>query len=629
MARNLLKDQRFSGFFWTQFLGAFTDNVFKNAFVVMLVMISQSEDGGGIWVSLAQGLFILPFFLFSPLAGQVCDKFSKTQVIRWVKLIEIAIMTLALFGFVAGSPSFLLFVLFLMGTQSTFFGPAKFSLLPQALKRSEVMEATGLVEMGTFLAILLGTILGGILAPSLGDQVGAWILGVVLITLSLVGFIFSFKIPKLPGAQPELKIAWNPVGEFKTLYQLTRSSRSIFYSILGISWFWFFGAAVLSLFPNIVKFTIGGNESLITLFLAMFSISIGVGSVLCEKLSHSDIEIGLIPLGGLGLSFFTWHFSQIDYSVFQGENGLGIFGFLSYGSAWITLFDLFMIGFFGSFFIVPLYALIQTRSDEKTCSQVIAANNIANAIFMVASALMVMAFYAASLDSSDILFVLAILSFIVSFGIMLVLPEFFLRFTIWLLAKTIYRLEYTGREQIPQKGAAIVIANHVSFIDWFILSAACQRPIRFVMHYSFYNIPLANIIFRASGMIPIAQQKENAEIKRQALLTMEQAIRLGDLICIFPEGAISKDGKLAPFREGLKKVAESEPAPIVPVAISGLWGSYFSRERGKALKGLPRPSRRRIKVIISEPIASESASMDDLREVIGDLLEQFPARSRR
>ena len=617
----LLRSPNFFPFFWTQFLGAFTDNVFKNAYVVMLVLAASSEGASGIWVTAAQGLFILPFFFFSPIAGQICDKYSKSVVIQKVKLIEIGIMGLAVLGFVINSPIFLMFVLFLMGTQSTFFGPVKFSILPQTLKREDIMEGTGLVEMGTFLAILLGTIIGGLLAPKADSTMTVILLGAALLSFSSLGYLFSRKIPYLPGMVPELKLSWNPVSEFKSLYQLVHTRRSVYYGVIGISWFWFFGASVLSLFPNLVKFLMGGNESLITLFLAMFSISIGVGSVLCEKLSHTDIEIGMLPVGAIGMSIFTFHLGIADFSSFKALNSVGIAEFISYPVAWRILFDLFMLGFFGSFFIVPLYALIQSRSPQNCVSRVIAANNIANAIFMVASALIIMLLYAIGLTSANILVVLALMNLVVGVFILAAVPEFLLRFGVWALAKTIYRLKYEGRSHVPMDASALVIANHISFIDWFIISAACQRPVRFVMHYSFFKIPIVQWVFKAGGVIPIAQESENPEIKKRAFELIDEGLKKGDLVCIFPEGAISRDGELDTFRPGVTKILESCPVPVVPIAISGLWGSYFSRFKGSALSGMPKPKRRKITVDIGSPMDPADVTTDSLKEKITQMLK--------
>lgn len=617
----LLKERRFSWFFWTQFLGAFTDNVFKNAFVVMLVARASGEEASGMGVTLAQGLFILPLFIFSPLAGQLSDRLAKDQLIRRIKAIEILIMGFASLGFWWENQWMLFCGLFLMGAQSAFFGPVKFSILPQVLKEEELMEGTGLVEMGTFAAILLGTILGGLLAPTHFLTVT---LCMVLLTCSVAGFLVSCKIPSAPSSNPSLVLNLNPIKELKELFQLVSANKSIFHSVIGISWFWFYGASVLACFPNFVKFTLGGDEGLITLFLAVFTISIGIGSALCHKLSHTSIEIGLVPFGAIGLTVFGLDLGLMDYEGFVGEARNSAWDFLGRPMSFRILMDLFFLGLFGASFVIPLQALIQSRAHPESCSQVIAANNISNALFMTVSALMLMAFYALGLESPAILLILSGMNLAVAFYIISLVPEFFMRFLIWVLAKTIYRLSYIGREHLPKEGALVLIANHVSFIDWFILTAACQRPVRFVMHYSFYYMPLIHPLLKMTGAIPIAQEKENSAIKEKAFASIEQALSGGDIVCIFPEGAITRDGQLSPFRKGVETIVQKNPVPVLPVAISGLWGSFFSRKKGRAMSGLPKPSRRLIHVRIGELLDPSEVSAAKLQDEVEELLRESP-----
>ncbi|CAK0742767.1 membrane hypothetical protein [Gammaproteobacteria bacterium] len=381
----LLRERRFAPFFATQFLGAFNDNVYKNALVILLAFhgADYTRLDPNLLVNLAAALFILPFFLFSATAGQLADRYDKARIMRWVKGMEIAIMALAGLGFALKSFTLLMMALFLMGTHSTFFGPAKYAILPQHLREDELLGGNGLVEMGTFAAILLGTLLAGVLTVS-GNTL--WVTAVSL-TIAGLGFLSSRLIPSAPAANPTLVIGWNLVTETARCLRFARDDRALFPALLGISWFWFYGAIVLSQFPNLAKTVIHGGEPVVTVLLTLFSIGVGLGSLMCERLSHHDIDrgLGLVPFGSLGMSLFTLDFFLAAPATPAPEI-LGAWAFLV-GSGWRLGLDLAGLGFFGGLFIVPLYALIQARSEISHRSRVIAANNILNALFMVVSAI--------------------------------------------------------------------------------------------------------------------------------------------------------------------------------------------------------------------------------------------------
>jgi 1-acyl-sn-glycerol-3-phosphate acyltransferase len=622
----LLRQKIFAPFFWTQFLGAFNDNMFKNALVIVLAFSAANESESGLLVNLASGLFILPFFLFSPLSGQLADKYEKSKLIRLIKLAEIAIMVLAAAGFYTESNFFLLAVLFLMGTHSTFFGPIKYSILPQHLREDQLMEGTGLVEMGTFVAILLGTIAGGVLV-----ECGRGILCGALLATALVGWMTSRTVPEAAPGNPKLQIERNPFRQFGILFRIGRSQHSVWLSILGISWYWFFGATFLAQLPNFVKFTLHGSELVVTLLLGVFTVSMAIGAVLCNKLADSAIELGLIGLGAIGMSIFAFDLRLIDYSTFP-SGPLTILGFLGVGGAsWRVLLDLAMIGIAGSLFIVPLYALVQHRSAPEHCSQVIAVNNIMNAIFMVASALMTMALFTFGfgplngfrpLGTVDIFACVALLNLLVAGYIFSLVPEFVMRFGMWAMARTIYRLRYEGRRQFPTHGPVLLVANHVSFIDWFILSAACQRPIRFVMDHRIFRTPGLNLIFRLGRCIPIAPAKEDPVCKERAFEQIAQALKNGEVVGLFPEGVVTYTGALGPFKTGMERVVAADPVPVVPVAIYGLWGSFFSRKDGPAMRKIPKPSKRLIRVRIGDTL-DENSSAAAAEEIIKNMLDEL------
>ncbi len=596
----LMKTKRFAPFFFVQFFGAMNDNIFKNTLLILITFKVASESESATMASLAGGLFILPFFLFSGVAGQIADKYEKSRLMRIVKLIEIPIMVLGAASFFIGNISLQLFTLFLMGTQSAFFGPVKYSILPQHLAENELVGGNSLVEMGTFLAILIGTIAGGLLASSQNMNAVA----VTIISVAVIGWIVSRMVPTAAAGAPHLKLNWNPFTETASLFRLIRKKEAIFNSIVGISWLWFFGAIVLSQLPVYVKHVLHADETVVTLLLAVFSISIGVGSILTEKLSRGVIELGIVPIGALGLTIFTGDLYFISYNPANDTlyNASQFWAAAKSGANMRIIFDFMMIGIFFSMFMVPLFALIQIRSDEDSRSRVIAANNIFNSVFMVVSALSVPVLISFGNTVLDILLITAILNLVVSLYIFTLIPEFFMRFVIWVLAGTIYRIKYEGRQNIPNNGSVILVCNHVSFIDWFIITAGCGRPVVFVMDHRIFKIPVVSFIFKIAKAIPIASAKEDPDAKERAFKRVADALADNNVVCIFPEGKITYDGKLNPFKPGVETMLTQSPVPVIPMALTGLWGSFFSREKGGAMKGMPHPSRRKIKLTIGAPL---------------------------
>ncbi len=596
----LMSSKRFAPFFFVQFFGAMNDNIFKNTLLILLTFKIASESESATLTSLAGGLFILPFFLFSGVAGQIADKYEKSLLMRVIKLIEIPIMIAGAISFYMGNATLQFITLFLMGTQSAFFGPVKYSILPQHLTENELVGGNSLVELGTFLAILIGTIAGGLLASS--QNMNA--IAVTIVSVAVVGWVVSRLVPLAPAGAPGLKLNWNPFTETARLYRLIRKKEAIFNSIIGISWLWFFGAIVLSQLPVYAKHVLHGDETVVTMLLAVFSLAVGVGSILTEKLSRGMIELGIVPIGALGLTIFTGDLYFIPYNT-AGESLITASQFLSAATSSVNariLFDFTMIGISFALFIVPLFVLIQIRSDEDSRSRVIAANNIFNSIFMVVSALSVPVLISFGNTVLDILLITALLNLVVSLYIFTLIPEFFMRFVIWLLASTIYRVKYEGREHIPTNGSALLVCNHISFIDWFVITAGCGRPVIFVMDHRLFKIPLVSIIFKIAKAIPIAPAKEDPEAKERAFKRIAAALNDNNIVCIFPEGKISFEGNLNPFKPGLETILKETPVPVIPMALTGLWGSFFSREKGGAMQGIPHPSRRKITLTIGQPL---------------------------
>lgn len=569
---SLMRQRRFLPFFLTQFLGAFNDNVYKNALVVLLTYHATrySTLEAGVLVNLCAGLFILPFFLFSATAGQIADKFEKSRLIRFTKLIEIVVMLLACAAFAAESLGLMLTVLFLMGAQASLFGPVKYALLPQQLREDELIGGNALVESGTFIAILIGTVTGGVLVPLHNGTLWVSLFGVAL---ALLGYFASRGIPLAPAASPDLKINWNLATETWRNLSFTRSNRTIFLAILGISWFWFYGAMFLSQFPAYAKDSLGGNEHTITLLLAVFSIGIGLGSLLCERLSCGRVELGLVPFGSIGLSLFAldlWWSSPI---IAAGAAPLSLLEVLSHFSTWRALFDLAGIGVFGGFYIVPLFALLQTRSEASRRSRVIAGNNIFNALFMVVAAAMGAGLVAAGFSVPQIFLVTGLLNAFIAIYIYTLLPEFLLRFIVWMLIHSIYRLEVKGVEHVPESGPAVLLCNHGSAIDMLIVMAASRRPIRFVMRQHAFNTPVLGSLLRRCQAIAAADDLHEHPVMYEQITA---ALGKGEIVVLFNSeqaGSLAGDPVI---NTHLRQIAQQAGAPLIITTQRGKTGADLS-----------------------------------------------------
>jgi 1-acyl-sn-glycerol-3-phosphate acyltransferase len=615
----LLKQRRFAPFFWTQFLGAANDNLFKFAFTVMVTYQLEVSWLQPKMAGLVIGaLFILPFVLFSATSGQLTDKFDKTTVIRAVKWLEIGIMFLAAFGFWMVNVPVLLSCVFLMGLHSTIFGPVKYAYLPQHLDSRELTGGNGMVEMGTFVAILLGQVAGGLLVAI--PDVGRHFVAFGCIGVALIGRLVAQSIPSSPSTDPSLRINWNPVTETWRNLKLARENIAVFRSLLGISWMWFFGAVFLSLFPALAKEVLHGDEQVASLLLVVFSVGIGTGSLLCEVLSGRHLEIGLVPLGAIGMSVFA-----IDlYFASRGLPPSGIQSlaeFVSTPAHWRVMADLALLSLFAGLYSVPMYALIQLRSQATHRARIIAANNILNSFFMIVSAIGVGALLAANFTIPQVFLLTGLLNAVVAAYIFMLVPEYFLRFVAFLVTRLVYRFKVRGDENIPATGAAILVCNHVSYVDPVLLMAASPRPIYFIMDHNIFKMPLLGWFFRLAKAIPIAPQREDPAAYEAAFARARQVLDDGELLCIFPEGALTKDGQLAEFKGGVMKLLEANAVPVVPLALQNLWGSYFSRVEGGAMK---TPFRRgwfsRVGLVAGDAVPADVVTPSALRERVSHLL---------
>jgi 1-acyl-sn-glycerol-3-phosphate acyltransferase len=615
---SLLGKRRFAPFFWTQALGAFNDNAFRNAMVMLVAFQMALPDSQvSLYTNLAPALFILPYFLFSATAGQLAEKFEKTRIIRFVKLFEIAAMAIAAIGFHTHHISLLLLVLFLMGVHSTVFGPIKYSILPQALERSELVGGNALVETGTQLAMLIGMIVGNSLMLIAGY--GTTAASAATLVIAAAGYLTCRAIPAAPATAPDLRFNWNPLSETWRVLKLTHEDRAVFNAVLGISWFWFFGTVMIAQLPNYTRHVLGGDGSVNTLVLTLFSLGTGIGSLLCEKLSRKRVEIGLVPMGAFGLTVFAIDLYFARPSVAPGA-ALTWSAFLSVPGAWRAALDLTLIGAFAGFYVVPLFAFVQSRAPRDRLSRIIAGNNIVNALLICLASGFGIGLTAMGLETPTIFLITGVINIAVAVYIFTLVPEFMMRFMTWVVVNTLYRVRVDGLKNVPDEGAAVVVCNHVSFMDPLILMACVRRPMRFVMYYKIFNIPVLNFIFRTAKAIPIAGRNEDAALMEKAFEQIDEALAAGEVVCIFPEGGLTRDGAISTFRPGVDRILARRPVPVVPLALRGMWGSIFSRRDGALRRArLPRRFWSRIELVGGAPFPAGTAQAAVLEARVSEL----------
>lgn len=601
----IFRDKKFWPLFWTQFLGALNDNFFKNA-LVMLITYRSIQIGpldAALLVPLAGGIFIFPFFIFSATSGQMADKFQKATLIRWIKFAEILIMSLATLGLYLDNYLVLLFILFLMGTQSAFFGPLKYGIIPSLVSAEKLVLGNAFVSAGTFIAILIGTIMGGLFVE-LDQYVLA--LGLGLTSMALIGYLFSLKIEDVPIIGKETKVDYTFIRPTWEILKLTRKKGEIFATVLGISWYWFLGAGVLSLLPVFVKEGLGGGSQVATFFLATFTVGMGIGSFITDKISKRGVEIGLVPICALGMSFFLalicW--VGLQKAAPTGElYTLKEFFVTPYSRG--AFLSLLGMAIFGGGYIVTKMAYLQTVADPSELSQTIAGNNIWNALFMVVAAVLIMVL-TKTVGISYSFLALGFMNLVVSFLFYAYHSERTLMIWMRFLARLFYDVEVKGGQTFPKEGPVIIVSNHVSFVDWLILMAVIPRPIHFVIDWSYYYLPTGPFWFRQAGLVPIATRKESEEVLKKAFEMIYEDLERGSVLGLFPEGWITRNGQMRRFQPGVAKILKQKHVPVVKVALDGLWGSLFSFHGGKVIFKMPSLKRRKVTVTISDPIAPEN-----------------------
>lgn len=616
-----LSHRRFRGLFWAQALSALNNNVFKNALIILVLYQGWSFPGVSAegFAVLAGAIFIVPFLLFSAPGGQLADRSDKAELVRRLKTCDVLVASVVAVGLLTQQVGLLLLALAGSATLAAYFGPVKYAILPQLLDPDELLSGNALVETSTSLAILLGTIGGGTLAATAPPS----LLGLVIFTLAVMARLATSEIPSAPSTEDGEKS-----GFFKVqldCLRLTWESVPMFYTILGISWFWMFGAAFLTLIPIYSKNLLGGSAQVTTYLVAAFSVGIGIGSQLCEKLSKGRLELGWVPIGGLGMTLFA-----LDFGFRKPPKGDNVSGweFLQTPGTLHLLLDLVGLAMCAGLFIVPLYTFLQKRSQAETRSRLIAGSNIWNGLFMVASS----ALLGISLERGFTLFQLfvwlAVANLVVSILAYRRLPEFTLRLFVVLICKICYKLRIRGYERIPAEGACLLVANHVTLVDWLFLASGTDRPARFVMLHTYYNMPLMHYLFRDGGAIPIGSARSHPELVASAFEQIHQALENQEMVIIFPEGKLTTNGHVDRFRKGVEAILERDPVPVLPIALKGLWGTRFSMSPHR--KWHFRPP---VEMVVGELMEPEGLTSGRLRDVVLGLLdspdevpiEQLPA----
>ncbi len=627
----LLGTRRFLPFFLTQFLGAFNDNLFRNALVVSITYgAAVAADDAAVLTNLSQGLFILPFFLFSALAGQLADKHEKSRLIRQTRFAEVVLMLCAAMALYFGHLPSLFTLIFLLGVLASIFGPLKYSLMPQHLRQSELVGGNALVDSGTFLAILVGTICGGLLVPTStasnpsGASHANLAAAVTMVVVALATYLCARFIPRAEPTDPDLKVNFNPFTATWELIRFASRTRAIFLSLLGISWFWLVGALILAQLPAYSKEVLGGDKSVFTLLLGAFSVGTALGSLACERLSGHKVEIGLVPLGSIGM---TVCLIDLYFEHPQAHAAAGALmtwtQFLATGGGDVAL-DCALIGLFGGLFIVPLYALILSRSAESHRARIIACNNVLNAGFMVLASALAIGWFELGFSIPQLFILAGILNALVATYIYTLVPEFLMRFLTWVFVNVMYRIRVRGLENIPETGPVLLVSNHVSFMDALVIGGSVRRPVRFVMDHNIFRIPVLGFMFRTARAIPIAPAREDPEALQRAFDQIDAELAEGEVVCLFPEGKLTRDGEMAEFKRGVEKILERRPVPVVPMALRGLWGSFFSRRDGKAaMSRMPSRFWSRIELVATAPVHGDGASATGLQKIVAGLRAEW------
>jgi len=576
-----LKYAGFQPFLWAQFLGAFNDNLYKMVVSLLAVSEVNRSPGAGRHLALVGAVYILPYFLFSGYAGHVADVSSKRNVLVATKALEIVATVLALLAFLSERIEVMLVVLFLLAFNSTFFSPAKYGILPEMLPDKDLSRANGLVEMSTFLAIILGTSIGGLMFAAWKERLG--LMGFVLIIIAIAGFVSSLGITRVPRSGGRKPLRLNPWAEIGSGIRRLYGDRTLWLTVVGIAYFWFLGALLQMDIILLGKEVMTLDDFRIGILLTFLAAGIGIGSLVAGRLSGDKVELGLVPLGSIGMAILSLLFAS------------------STASYSLAITALTFLGSSAGFFIVPLNALLQQRSEQQEKGRVIATANFLSTVgILLASGVLWTFRDLIGIHADRIILFFGLFTLAATVAVLAILPDFLIRFSLWMLTHTIYRIRIFGQEHVPFRGAAVLVCNHISYVDALLVGACVQRFIRFTVYRPYYELKALNWLFRLMKAIPVSGRN-----RREIVDAIERArdeLREGHVVCVFAEGAISRTGNLLPFKRGVEKILEGLDVPVIPVYLDRLWGSIFSFKEGRFFWKWPEQIPYAVAVVFGQPL---------------------------
>ncbi|HLY17540.1 MAG TPA: acyl-[ACP]--phospholipid O-acyltransferase [Bryobacteraceae bacterium] len=593
--KDVLKNGGFQAFLWTQFLGAFNDNAYRIIVSLRAVRVVAHAGQSGKYLALAGAIFVLPSLLFTGYAGHLADTFSKRRVLIAVKFFEIAVMALGILAFFSQSVVWMFIVLFLMAVHYTIFSPAKYSIVPELVSDRDLSRANALLEMTTLVAIVLGTSVGPFLYTTWGAA--EWKIGVTLTAIAVVGCLTSFRITRVPAAGAKAPLRFNPFAEVADGTRHLLRDRPLWLAVMAISYFWFLGLLFQMDLLLFGSETLHASDRMVGLLVTSLSLGIGAGSLLAGRLSGDKVEIGLVPLG----------------SIFMGVCSIGLYG--TQGSYAGSVVMLVLLGMAAGIFFVPLNAFLQQRSESREKGRIIATNNIYNTLGMLlATAVFYLCHDGLHISPPRVILAFGFASLAITAYIVTVVDEYLIRFMLWMLTHTIFRIHIVGQENVPFRGPALLVSNHMSHVDGFLIGACVQRFIRFMVWKPYYQMKALHWFFRKTNSIPVAGGRDAVEAIRAA----RRELAAGHVVCIFAEGAISRTGNILPFKRGLEKILEGLDVPVIPVHLDRLWGSIFSFERGRFFWKWPKRIPYPVTVSFGNPMPASSTA-HDARQAIQEL----------
>ncbi len=581
---------------------------------------------GGL-VALVAALYLAPWILFLPAAGQLADRRETSGGVRRIQRAGLGVSALAALALVTGHPALLTASLAGLGLHAAFFGPVRSSLLPRILEREQRVAGNALLlaaTSGTFLAGALGA---WMLACRDGDGGGCWAAATAGLLLGFMGERASCRIPAFPAADPKVEVLLNPLrAAWRTVRRVARR-RVLHLSMLGVAWICLFGCVILGLLDPWTRQVLHAGDDVVGVFLVLMVLGLTCGALLSERLSYERLEVGLVPFGSLGMTVFAFDLFLASRSFPTPSPSAPLLGpsqLLGLLAGVRILVDLLLLATFAGVFVVPLLTAIQQHADRAWRASALALSLGLNAVFFGGGVvfLVVLAWWECRVGT--IFAVLAALNGLVAVYIYTLTPEFFLRLLAWLLAHGVYRLEARGLEEIPREGPMLLACNHVSFADWLVIAATVKRPVRFVMWHAYARIPLIRYLMRDARVIPIGSSRQAPELVERAFREVAEALAQGDLVCLFPEGRITTDGHLGRFRPGIGRMACDSGAPVLPLALRGFWGSLFSRQPGRLRRRLCRPLRSRVELVAGRPIPAEEVTAERVQAEVARLLCQQP-----